>query len=305
MNRSKHAHEIAPARIEVSCVLDCRSVAGESPIWSVAEQCLYFVDHQGRKIHRFAPATRAHSVFDLPDVVTSLAVRATGGLVVTMRKAFGFFDPATGRLDTLPDPEPGLPGNRFNDGKCDRQGRFWSGTMGSDAWSEPVGNLYRLDRDGRSHRMLAGIRCSNGLDWSPDNRIFYFAESFAHVIHAYDFDPELGTLANRRDFARLDPATGAFPDGLTVDVQGCVWNAQPVFGRVVRYDPSGNIDRIVETPVSRPTSCSFGGSDMATLYITSARETLADAEIAQEPLAGGLFAFSPGVAGLPATAFAG
>ena len=145
----------------------------------------------------------------------------------------------------------------------------------------------------------------DGLDWSPDGRTFYFAESFAHVIHAYDFDPATGALANRRDFARVDPATGAFPDGLTVDAQGFVWNAQPVYGRIVRYDPAGRIDRIVETPVSRPTSCSFGGPGMATLYVTSARETLGDAELAQEPSAGGLFAFRPGVRGLPATALAG
>ncbi|MBV9244527.1 MAG: SMP-30/gluconolactonase/LRE family protein [Methylobacteriaceae bacterium] len=305
MNRSPFAHEITPTPTKVECVAETRSIAGESPVWSVAEKCLYFVDHQGHKIHRYRPAEGGLDTFDLPGVVTSLAPRRSGGLIVTIERRFAFFDPDSGRLEDRFSVEPELPDNRFNDGKCDRQGRFWAGTMGKIAWDSPCGSLYRLAGEGAPERMRAEIRCSNGLAWSPDDRTFYYAESFAYMIHAFDFDAQSGTIGNRHVFASLDPRSGAFPDGLTVDVEGCVWNAQPVFGRIVRYDPQGKLDRIVETPVSRCTSCIFGDDDLGTMYVTSARETLTAAEIEEEPLAGGLFAFRPGVHGIAEVPFAG
>ncbi len=308
MNRSGRAHELTPTPVSVACVADTRSIAGESPVWSQAENCLYFVDHQGRKIHRYRPraATKGDlESFDLPDIVTALAPRRNGGLIIALHQHFAFFDPDSGALELLANPEPDLPGNRFNDGKCDRQGRFWAGTMGKVEWDQPCGNLYRLGADLRPQKLAGGIRCSNGLGWSPDDRVFYFAESFAHQIHAYDFDAASGAIANRRRFAALDPASGAFPDGLTIDSEGFLWNAQPVFGRIARYDPAGRLERLYQMPVSWPTSCIFGDTDLGTLYVTSARESLSAAEIAEEPLAGGLFCFRPGVAGLPETPFAG
>lgn len=304
MNRSPLAHEIPPAQMEVHCVANVAAVAGESPVWSVAERCLYFVDHQGRKIHRFHPDVARLDTYNLPGVVTSLAPRSQGGLIVTIDRLFALFDPSSGSLVTLAEVDAGLPDNRFNDGKCDRSGRFWAGTMGNKAWNSPCGTLFRLAA-GLPEPMIENVRCSNGLAWSPDNATFYYAESFAHTIHAYDFNSRSGAISNRRVFATIDPASGAFPDGLTVDTEGGVWNAQPVFGRIVRYSPDGTIERIIEMPVSRCTSCIFGGDDLATLYVTSARETLTPVEIAQEPFAGGLFAFRPGFRGLPETPFAG
>jgi sugar lactone lactonase YvrE len=304
MNRTGHPHELTPLSVPVTCVADTRSIAGESPVWSMAEGCLYFVDHQGRKIHRYQPGGRLET-FDLPDIVTALAPRRRGGLIIALHRHFAFFDPDSGKLELLSNPEPHLDDNRFNDGKCDRRGRFWAGTMGKTKWSEPCGNLYRLGPDLRPAKLVEGVRCSNGLGWSPDDRAFYFAESFAFEIHVYDFDAPSGAIANRRRFAGLDPATGAFPDGLTIDAEGYLWNAQPIFGRIVRYDPDGRIERIIETPVSRPTSCIFGDPDLGTMYVTSATETLSKAQIAEEPLAGGLFAFRPGVTGLPEVPFDG
>lgn len=308
MNRSPAAHPIAPHPTGVTCVADLGCIAGESPVWSPRERCLYFVYHQGHRIHRFQPQADGHGpteTFDLPGVVTALALRREGGLIITVERSFMTFDPDTGQIALLADVEPDLPDNRFNDGKCDRQGRFWAGTMGKTAWDAPVGALYRLRPGGRPEPVLTGVRCSNGLAWSPDNRTFYYAESFAHTIHAFDFDPVTGALSNRRNFATLDPRSGAFPDGLTIDQAGGVWNAQPVFGRIVRYAPDGRIDRIIDLPVSRGTSCIFGGDDLATMYVTSARETLTPAELAQEPLAGGLFAFRPGFAGIAEAPFGG
>ena len=175
--------------------------------------------------------------------------------------------------------------------------------MGDVDWNHPIGNLYRVGVDGVPVRMAEGICCCNGIGWSPDDKTMYFCESFAHVIHQYDFDPVSGDIENRRTFARVNPAT--FPDGLTVDAEGFVWSAQPVFGRVVRYDPAGKIERIYELPVSRGTSVMFGGPALDTLYVTTMRTTLDDAQLAEEPLAGSLLALEPGVRGLAETPFAG
>jgi sugar lactone lactonase YvrE len=177
--------------------------------------------------------------------------------------------------------------------------------MGKTAWDQPCGTLYRFGAERKPVALVDGVRCSNGLDWSPDDRTFYFAESFAYKIWAFDFDSESGAISNRRLFAELDPKLGAFPDGLTVDTEGFVWNAQPVFGRITRYDPRGRIDRIVETPASWCTSCIFGDADLSTMYVTSARESLSAAEIADEPLSGAIFAFRPGEKGLPGVPFDG
>ena len=191
--------------------------------------------------------------FELPDWVTSVSTRAQGGLVLSMRKTFAFYEPETGDLEILADPEPDRSGNRFNDGKCDRQGRLWAGTMGAEDWLAPTGALYRFDPDRRITRMHDEIKCSNGIGWSPDGRVMYHTESFRYAIFAFDFDPDSGEIGGRRPFVQLDPEGGGFPDGLTVDGEGFVWSAQPVYGRIVRYDPDGEIDRIVDLPVSRGT----------------------------------------------------
>jgi sugar lactone lactonase YvrE len=244
-------------------------------------------------------------VFGLPDLVTSVSLRERGGLVLSLRKRFAFYDPETGHLEVLADPEPDRPGNRFNDARCDPQGRLWAGTMSADDWWAPTGAVYRLDPELRITRMIDDVACSNGTGWSPDGRTIYHTQSFRYAIHAYDFDSETGAIVNRRPFVTLPPDGGGFPDGLTVDEQGFVWSAQPVYGRLVRYDPDGGIDRIISLPVSRGTSCTFGGPDYRTLFITSAAETLTEAEIAEEPLAGSVFACVPGVRGIPASLFAG
>ncbi|HET6279444.1 MAG TPA: SMP-30/gluconolactonase/LRE family protein [Polyangia bacterium] len=305
MNRTRLTHEVAPTPLEVECVLPAKAIIGEGPLWSVKEQRLYWADIPEKKVHVFNPADGSNQTFELPEMVTSISTRENGGLLLTLRGSFAFFDPATGKLDVLAEPEPDRPGNRFNDGKCDRQGRLWAGTMGDVDWDSPVGNLYRFDSNARPTRMEEGVCCSNGLGWSPDSKTMYFAESFRYRIHAYDFDAASGKISNRRVFASVDPTCGAFPDGLTVDAEGFVWSAQPVFGRLVRYDPRGAIERIIELPVSRGTSCMFGGKDLDVLYVTTMRGTLSEAQLAEEALAGSLLALRPGVRGIAETPFAG
>lgn len=303
MNRTNLPHEIKPTPIDVQKVLTAKANIGEGPVWDARAQRLFWVDIVGQELNVFNPADGSNKVHKFDDIVTSCSPRAGGGVLLTLRRSFAFFDHHTGKLETIAEVEPDMPGNRFNDGKTDRQGRHWAGTMGDVDWNHPIGNLYRLGKDKKPVKMAENICCSNGIGWSPDDKTMYFCESFAYFIHAYDFDAVTGNIENRRTFAKVNDAS--FPDGLTVDAEGGVWSAQPVFGRIVRYDPKGQIERIYELPVSRGTSVMFGGPDLATLYITTMRTTLDDAQLAEEPLAGCLLAIEPGVKGIAEAPFSG
>jgi sugar lactone lactonase YvrE len=303
MNRTNVQHEIKPTPTEVTKVLSAKMQIGEGPVWDARSQRLLWVDIVGQELNVFDPADGSNKTFHFPDIVTSATPRQNGGVLLSLRRSFAFFDPTTEKLETVAEVEPDMPGNRFNDGKTDRQGRHWAGTMGDVDWNHPIGNLYRLGADGKPVKMASGICCSNGIGWSPDNKTMYFCESFAHVIHQYDFDALTGNIENRRPFTTVNPES--FPDGLTVDADGFVWSAQPVFGRLVRYDPAGKMERIIELPVSRGTSVMFGGPQLETLYITTMRTTLDDAQLAEEPLAGCLLAITPGVKGIAEAPFAG
>ena len=291
--------------IRVDCVVREEAIVGESPVWCPRENVLYWVDITGQKIHRFHPSTCRNDTFYLPKPVTALAVRTKGGLTLSLKKEFALFDFQSQALSYLGDPEPDQPDNRFNDAKCDRQGRFWAGTMGNIHWDAPSGGLYRLDPNGTITCHQRDVICANGMGWSPDNRTMYFTESFRYAVYAYDFSAAAGTISNRRVFVSLDRATGGFPDGLTVDAEGHVWSVHNAIGRVVRYAPDGRIEQTIELPVPRPCGCVFGGEKLDTLYITTARETLTPEQIAKYPLSGSLFAAVPGVCGLPEPEFAG
>jgi sugar lactone lactonase YvrE len=206
-----------------------------------------------------------------------------------------------GTVEPIVDPESHLPQTRFNDGKCDRNGRFWAGTMGTIN-GKPAGALYRFDADHSLHTMHHDISVSNGLGWSPDNRIMYYADSPTYNIYAYDFEPETGTMSNERVFAHHKVG---FPDGLTVDAEGYVWSARWDGWQVIRFAPDGSIDQVVEMPVQRPTSCVFGGSDLRQLYVTTATTGLSEADLARQPLAGSVLVLDAGVSGLPEPLFAG
>jgi len=214
---------------------------------------------------------------------------------------FGFLDLNTGTITRTANPESELPNNRFNDGKVDRAGRFWAGTM-DDSCAGPVGSLYRWDPNGTVTRMATGFICSNGLGWSPDNRILYFTDSMIRTIWAYEFDLASGSLGARKVFAELAKDDGV-PDGLTVDSEGFVWSAIWDGWRVIRYAPDGRIDREIRMPVQRPSSCMFGGDDLKTLFITSACVELGWNSLCRGPLAGALFALQCEVPGLPEVSF--
>jgi len=222
-------------------------------------------------------------------------------LVFADSSGFGSLDLNSGEITQISDPEPDLPLNRFNDGKVDRAGRLWAGSMDNKC-SGPVGSLYRLDPSGQVLRMASDFICSNGLGWSPDNRTMYFTDSMVRTIWAYEFDLDSGELGERRVFARLSDTDGV-PDGLTVDSEGFVWSAIWDGWRVVRYCPEGAIDKEIPMPVQRPSSCMFGGRDLKTLFITSACVELGWNSLKGGPLAGALFAMDCEVGGLPEPTF--
>jgi len=288
---------------EVACVLDAKASLGEGPIWDAADRALYWVDIKGHAIHRFDPASGQDQAWPTAEDIGSLALREGGGLVTATASGFGFHDLDNGQRTPIVDPEPGLAKNRFNDGKPDRRGRFWAASM-EDAEREPTGALYRLDPDLSCHRMVGEVICSNGLCWSPDERILYFADSIRHMVWRWDFEPEAGTISNRRVFLEIDPAMGD-PDGATVDAEGHYWLAQWGGWRIARYDPDGRRERTVEMPVAQPTCPAFGGPDLDVLYVTTARFGLDAAALAKQPQAGGIFAIDAGVKGIAERRFAG
>jgi len=277
-------------------------VLGEGPVWDVQEQALYWVNIRGCAVRRFDWRTRRVDTWTLPEVVGSLAVRGGGGLLLALKSSLSYFDPAGGALQWVSAPEGEWPQMRFNDGKCDRQGRFWTGTM-NDSTREPEGTLYRLDPARGCVAMQTGICIPNSLCWSPDGSVMYFADSPMRTIFAYPFDTATGELGERREFVTVEPP--AIPDGATVDAEGFVWSAHYDGWRVVRFAPDGRIDRVIELPVQRPTSVQFGGPDLDLLFVTTAMQKLSAEELAQQPLAGALLALEPGVRGVPEARYPG
>ncbi|WP_083269212.1 SMP-30/gluconolactonase/LRE family protein [Bosea vaviloviae] len=287
---------------QVECVLPWGAHLAEGPVWSAREKRLYWVDILAPSVNRFDPATRANEEVMLPRLVSAVVERRGGGLAALTQDGLEAFDFASGALSPLVDPEAEIPDNRFNDGKCDRRGRLWAGTMRLDA-SRTSGSLYAIAPDLTWERRESGLTVANGLDWSPDGRTFYFADSAPGRIYAYDFEMETGRLARRRIFAEIDATIGR-PDGLAVDSEGFVWCAVWDGWCLHRYAPNGALAREVRLPVPRPTSIAFGGGDLKTLFITSARVRLPSRILAEAPFSGGLFTLPVDVAGLPASEFA-
>ena len=214
-----------------------------------------------------APPTAASCAPGTPQKIGSMALRKQGG-AVSLARGFHFLDFRSGEVELIVDPEPDKPANRLNDGKVDRQGRFYAGSMDTQE-AGPNGALYRLDPDLSLHRLDTGIVVSNGPCWSPDGRTFYFADTWSGEIWAYDCDPASGAISNRRTFTRVDMSGGGAADGSTVDAEGYLWNAQVYDGKLVRYAPDGSVDRVIEMPVKKVTSVMFGGSELDVLYVTS------------------------------------
>jgi L-arabinonolactonase len=290
---------------EITCVVDANAVLGEGTIWDPRAQVLWWIDIWGQLIHRYTPATGADDSWASPEYLGCIGLRARGGLVVTMVSGFYFFDPATGKFDPIVDPEADIAITRFNDGKTDRQGRFWSGSMfEAPGKVQFVAGLWRLDPDLSAHKVLGNIGCSNGLAWSPDSKTMYFSDSHTTIVRAYDFDAATGDAENERVFVDV-ASTGGIVDGSTVDAEGCYWATLPVTSKVCRYDPAGKLMETITLPTDLPTCCEFGGPDLDILYVTTAVLRRPAEHFAGQRNPGGLFAVDAGVKGLTLPPFAG
>jgi L-arabinonolactonase len=274
------------------------NIVGEGILWDSRRAVLWWTDIQGRLLHRYDWARRTLQVLDTPERVGSFGLVADRDeLITAFASGIAIYDPHRQTVEWLARPEAPVPGVRFNDGRVDRRGRFWSGTMHEGEPRTASGSLYSIDARGEARCQLQGISISNGLCVSPDGTQLYFADSPTRTIRVFELLEPEGILGASRVFARTPE--GAFPDGAAVDADGCIWSAHWGAGCIVRYTPAGRIDRTLEIPTCQPSCVCFGGPDLDLLCVTSAREGLDSSTLRAEPHAGDVFLYRAGVQGLP------
>jgi L-arabinonolactonase len=278
-------------------ILGSRNILGEGILWDSQRQRLCWTDIPGRELYRYDWSGGTMEVLDTPDRIGSFGLIAgEDRLITAFANGIALYDLRTGAIEWLARPEAIVPGIRFNDGRVDRRGRFWTGTMVEHDASPARGCLYSMDASEGLRCHIGDVRISNGLCTSPDGKLLYFADSPTRTIYVYDLREPEGTLGPPRLFATT-PA-GAVPDGATVDADGCVWSAHWGGGCVVRYTPQGRIDRTIATPASQPTCPCFAGPNLDILCVSSAREGLTESTLQSEPHAGAVFLYRTGVQGL-------
>lgn len=272
---------------EIRCVLDCKAVCGEGPVWDPRQNCLWWVDITKHELHRFDPADATDRSVQLPMLVSSVALSETGIIIATSR-GLAAFAIENEKINILHDPEPSLPGNRLNDMLAAADGSLWAGTMSEGAIG-PTGALYRYGPNGVT-TMMTGTTISNGMAWSPDGKQLYFVDSVPGVIHKWT-DGQWSQFMDMQSFGK--------PDGMTIDSAGNLWIALCDVGAVVGLTPKGELIRSIKLPCSIVTSCAFGGIDLRTLFVTTGTFSLTEAERRETPLAGGLFSIEMEIPGLP------
>jgi sugar lactone lactonase YvrE len=291
---------------DVACVLDAKALVGEGAMWDERQQHLWWVDIDARVLHCFDPASGRDGEWAMPSRIGCFVFREQGGLVVALEDGFSFFDPTSGRLEPIVDPEPDMPQNRFNDGTPDPAGRFLAGTMPMGE-RLPVAAIWQLGADGKVSKLVDALKVANGMAFSPDGKLFYWSDSDPSVqtIWRADYDALTGRLGERTVFATTHDLAGR-PDGGTIDADGCYWMAGVGGWQIVRFTPSGRIDRIIDMPVEKPSKIAFGGADLSTLYVTTIGGSTSPGTEALQPHAGGLMALRvPGVQGVPVWRFQG
>jgi sugar lactone lactonase YvrE len=299
-------------KTEIHCIISSKDKLGEGCLWDAASQCLWWLDiARPTRIQRLNPVTGEHKVWTSPLLLTAIAKRKSGGFIVGGEVGVYGFDPVSGATTLFCSPEAEIPLNRMNDGSCDPQGRLWIGSMMQNIGPEgedlditaDTGKLFRVAADASFETMESSVGVSNGPCWSPDGKIFYFSDSKNQIIYAYDFHGDNGSISNRR--VLNDSKDYGYPDGATVDAEGYIWSARWEGSCVLRIDPNGRIDRVVEIPATRVTCPVFGGADLDTLYLTTSRAHVDAATLARYSDQGGVFAFKPGMKGILKNEFAG
>lgn len=301
--------------VEIECLWECDDGLGETPIWVEEEAAIYWADHVGASIdlagsvppslRRLSIATGERKTWPMPEQIGSFGVRRGGGFVCGANSGFCTLSPQTGELEHIVNPEPSRAHNRLNDGKIDRRGRFWCGSMDSRL-TDKTGYIYCLEPN-LTYRKVAehfAFVCSNGIAFDPEDTLMYFGDTSAGMIYVFDFDIDEGTITNQRPFFSVEDRKPAIVDGATVDSEGYYWFALNLGGKIVRVDPNGRLDREIDMPVRGPTCVTFGGENYETLFVTSQHSFLTSAERVRHPRPGGLFAIHGlGVRGLPEPKF--
>ena len=285
-------------------VVDVKATLGEGPCWDAANQLFYWVDIEQKKLHIHDPKTQSNSFIQLPQRVGAAVLRASGGIILALQNGFYSLDLETEVLTAILDPEDQITTNRFNDGKCDAAGRFFAGTM--SVTDDPErGSLYCLNPDLTCSKVLEHISISNGIAWSPDNKIIYYIDSPTRQVVAFDYDLATGTVSNKR-VAITIPEGGGSPDGMTSDEEGMLWVAQWNGWQVSRWNPhTSELIEVIPVPVAKVTSCSFGGEHLDILYITTASVNIGPEGDPEQPLAGSVFSIKTKVKGAPTFTFGG
>jgi len=277
---------------------------GEGPVWEETEEKLYWVDILSGKLMRYDPHEKTSTAYEMEEHLGAAALRKGGGMVMALQSGLVFFDPESGDTAPISDPEPGLPDNRFNDAKCDPAGRFWAGTLSYNL-EEGAGSLYCLDGDLNVDLKLQGLTIPNGMAWNKQRTRFFFIDTPSRKILSFDYEDATGVIANPAILKEFSETDG-YPDGMTIDREGGLWVALYNGYKVCRIDPlSGETLFEVRLPVPQATSCTFGGSALDELYITTAREHMSEADISRWPLSGSLFKVSLPFSGRPPSRFVG
>ena len=294
--------------MQAELVFPAQALLGEGPLWFAEEERLYWLDIESQQLHRFDPIRSEDEFFPLPNKVGCYAPCENGNLLIATQTGIEEVRPLDGRLESLgikTHPEAAKTGNRYNDGKCSPEGRFWFGSLNMEHQTG-MASLYVLDRIG-CRTVLTGATNSNGLGWSPDGTTFYWIDTPTRRITAFDYNLKRGELSNRRAAVTFPEQTDwGRPDGMTVDAEGMIWVAHWLGGRVTRWNPAtGELFETIRVPVSRVTSVTFGGRDLQTLFITTASKEMTPDEKKREPDAGGLFHFRTNTTGLPVSCYRG
>jgi sugar lactone lactonase YvrE len=296
----------------IKCILASNDTLGEGCLWNKADGCLWWLDiARPTRIQRLNPATGEYKFWLSEILLTAIAPKASGGFIVGGEDGVYTFDPMSGSVTPFCRPENDLPCNRMNDGAVDPQGRLWLGSMMQNIGpagenldiTADTGKLFCINAERQFGVVETAIGVSNGPCWSPDGRTFYFSDSKNQVIYAYEFNGDSGTISNRR--VLNDSKDYGYPDGATVDAEGFLWSARWEGSCVLRIDPKGRIDSIIEVPATRVTCPVFGGENLDVLYLTTSRAHLDAETLARYPQQGGVFACKPGAKGMLKNSFAG
>ncbi len=288
---------------QLEIVVEHTCLLGEGPVWDAARKLICWVDILNGAIHEYSPQQKTHRTIEAHQMIGSMAVCTDGNFIAALQNGFAFIDRESGEIKMIADPENHLPNNRFNDGKCDPAGRFWAGTM-SLSQEVGVGNVYMVENNFPYTKKIESVTISNGMAWSLDHQTFYYIDTPVFEVVAYDYDKNSGHISNKRTAIKIDEKD-CNPDGMTIDNEGMLWVAHWDGWQLTRWNPNtGEKLHSIKLPVSKVTSCTFGGDNYEDLYITSARVGLTEEQLKQQSLAGSLFVIhNCGFKGMPAFEF--